>query len=66
MATAYTKDFLVDCFLSRYICCSLITVDQLVELESMASHFYDEVGRDKFRTYCSLDSDAVKKYKASL
>lgn len=63
---AYTKEFLVDAFMSRYIQCSLITIDKLVELEEMANHFYDEVGRDKFRVYCSLDADAIKTYKASL
>ena len=63
---AYTKEFLVDAFLSRYIHCSLIAIDALVELEEMANSFYDEVGRDKFRVYCSLDADAIKTYKASL
>jgi hypothetical protein len=62
----YTKDFLVDCFLSRYIHCSLITIEQLESLEIMANNFYDEVGKDKFRTYCSLDADAIKAYKATL
>jgi hypothetical protein len=63
---AYTKEFLVDAFMSRYIQCSLITIDALVELEDMANNFYDEVGRDKFRVYCSLDADALKVYKATL
>ena len=62
----YTKEFLVDCFMSRYIHCSKIGIDALVELEEMANRFYDEVGRDKFRVYCSLDADAIKTYKASL
>jgi hypothetical protein len=63
---AYTKDFLVDAFMSRFLACSLITIEQLVELESMANRFYDEVGRDKFRVYCSLDADAIKTYKQSI
>lgn len=62
----YTKEFLVDCFMSRYIACSKIGIDALVELEDMANSFYDEVGRDKFRVYCSLDADAIKTYKATL
>jgi hypothetical protein len=62
----YTKDFLVDAFMSRFLTCSLITIDQLVELESMANRFYDEVGRDKFRTYCSLDAEAIKVYKSTI
>lgn len=63
---AYTKEFLVEAFMSRYIACSVISIEKLVELEAMADSFYDEVGRDKFRVYCSLDSDAIKTYKASL
>ena len=62
---AYTKEFLVDAFMSRYIQCSMIGIDALVELEDMADRFYDEVGRDKFRVYCSLDADAIKIYKAT-
>lgn len=56
----YTKDFLVSAFLSRYY--SLAT-EKFEELEAMADKFFDEVGRDKFRTFCSLDADAIKKYK---
>jgi len=62
----YTKEFLIDAFMSRFLACSLITIEQLVELESMANRFYDEVGRDKFRTYCSLDADAIKTYKTTI
>ena len=64
--SGYTKDFLVDAFMSRFLTCSLITIEQLVELECMANRFYDEVGRDKFRIYCSLDADAIKLYKQSI
>jgi hypothetical protein len=63
---AYTKEFLIDAFMSRFLACSLITIEQLVELESMANRFYDEVGRDKFRVYCSLDADAIKTYKNTI
>lgn len=62
----YTKEFLIDAYLSRFINCSMITVEQLVELEEMAVKLYDEVGRDKFRTYASLDAEAIKTYKQSL
>jgi hypothetical protein len=62
----YTKEFLIDAFMSRFLACSLITIEQLVELESMANRFYDEVGRDKFRVYCSLDADAIKTYKNTI
>jgi hypothetical protein len=66
MAQGYTKEFLVDAFLSRYIHCQLITVEQLESLEQMAVKLYDRVGRDKFRDYCSLDASAIKLYKAQL
>jgi hypothetical protein len=62
----YNKEFLVDAFMSRFINCSLITIEQLVELEEMANRFYDEVGRDKFRTYCSLDAEAIRAYKSTI
>ena len=64
--SGYTKEFLVDCFMSRYLHCSLIDVDQLVVMEEMANRFYDEVGRDKFRTWCSLDAEAIRNYKQTL
>lgn len=60
---AYSKDFLIDAFMSRYINCSLISIEKLVALQDMAEKFYDEVGRDKFRVYASLDADAIRVYK---
>jgi hypothetical protein len=62
----YTKDFLIDAFLDRFVTCSLVSVDQMEALEIMANNFYDEVGRDKFRVYASLDADAIKNYKATI
>ena len=59
---AYTKEFLVSAFLSRYYG---LPSDKFEALEAMAEKFYLEVGRDKFRTYCSLDADAIKVYKES-
>jgi hypothetical protein len=59
----YTRDFLIDAFLHRYIHCQLITIEQLVRLEQMANDLYDRVGRDSFRNYCSLDAAALKEYK---
>ncbi len=56
----YTKEFLVSAFLSRYY--SLPT-DKFEELEAMAERYYDEAGRDKFRTSCSLDAEALRKFK---
>lgn len=61
----YTKQFLIDCFLDRFINCSLVTVEQVEELEKSAVRLYNEVGRDKFRTYASLDADTIRIYKNS-
>lgn len=62
----YTKDFLIDAFMSRYIKCTLISIEQLEKMEHMALELYDRVGRDKFRTYASLDAEAIKLYKESI
>lgn len=62
----YSRDFLIDAFMSRYIKCTLISIEQLVKLEQMANDLYDRVGRDAFRTYASLDADAIRVYKNSL
>jgi CMP-2-keto-3-deoxyoctulosonic acid synthetase len=61
----YTKDFLVDAFMSRYVSCNAITIEQLERLEQMAIDLYDRVGRDQFRIYACLDSEAIRTYKAS-
>lgn len=62
----YTKEFLIDAFMSRYIKCTLISIEQLENMEKMAIDLYDRVGRDKFRTYASLDAEAIKLYKESI
>lgn len=62
----YSRDFLIDAFLSRYIKSTLITIEQLVHLEQMANDLFDRVGRDSFRNYASLDADAIRVYKNSL
>ena len=63
---AYSRDFLISAFLSRYTQCQLITIEQLERLEQMAVDLYDRVGRDSFRTYASLDAEAIRVYKNSL
>lgn len=62
----YTKEFLIAAFMSRYIHCSLLSIEQLEKLEQLASECYDKFGRDKFRDYASLSADAIKQYKATL
>lgn len=62
----YTKEFLIDAFMSRYTACTLLTIEQLENLENLATSFYDKVGKEKFRTYASLDALAIKQYRESL
>lgn len=62
----YTKDFLVNAFLDRFVSCRLVSIDQMESMETMANNFYDQVGRDKFRTYASLDADVIKRYKETI
>jgi hypothetical protein len=62
----YSRDFLIDAFMSRYIHCTKLTIEQLVRLEQMANDLYDRVGRDGFRSYASLDADAIRAYKNSV
>jgi hypothetical protein len=62
----YTREFLIAAFMSRYVACQLISIESLEHLEKLAIELYDRVGRDKFRTYASLDADAIKTYKATL
>ena len=61
----YSRQFLIDAFMSRYVTCTLISIESLVHLEQMANDLYDRVGRDAFRTYASLDADAIRIYKNS-
>ena len=60
----YTKEFLVDVFMSRYVNCDGISIEKLEKLESMANDLYDRVGRDQFRVYACLDAEAIREYKA--
>lgn len=62
----YSKQFLIDVALDRFVHCSLVTVEQLESLEKMCNEFYDKVGRDKFRVYTAVDADAIKTYKSNL
>ncbi len=62
----YSREFLIAAFMSRYVKCTLISIEKLVELEEIAERTYDTYGRDQFRVYASLDADAIKLYKASL
>lgn len=63
MAAGYTKEFLIDAYLDRFINCPKISVEEIEELEANAIRFYDEVGKDKFRVCASLDAEALRAYK---
>lgn len=58
----YTKDFLLEAFTSRFESLGLEAVEKMYE---MATTFYDEVGKDKFRVYASLDAEAIRNFKNS-
>ena len=57
----YTKEFLIDAFLSRYI---VLGPKVLGVQRALAEKLYDNVGKDRYRVYASLDADAIKVYKA--
>lgn len=62
----YTKEFLVEAYLHRFLQCSAITIEQLLVLEQNAIKCFDQYGRDKFRDYAALSADKIKEYKAHL
>lgn len=62
----YTKEFLVDAFMNRYINCEHLSIEKLERLENMANDLYDRVGRDSFRVYACLDAEAIREYKNTL
>ena len=56
----YSKEFLVDAYLSRY---EKVIGVKLPALRNMAEQHYENVGKDAFRVSASLDADALKKFK---
>lgn len=59
----YTREFLIDAFVSRY---TSLGQAKVCDLRALASQFYDNAGKDKFRIYASLDAQALREYKALL
>jgi hypothetical protein len=55
----YTRQFLIDAFLFRFERAGL----SVLETKPMAEKFYDEVGKDKFRVYCSLDAEKIREFQ---
>lgn len=62
----YSKDFLIAAFMSRYLKCEKLSIEQLCDLEQLAEKCYNDVGKDKFREYASLDAEAIRVYKNEL
>ena len=60
MAKAYTREFLIDAFLSRY---KPLGSAVLATMRVLAENHYNSVGKEKFRTSASLDAEAIKKFQ---
>lgn len=56
----YTKDFLIQVYIDRYA--EICDIDTLLLLEENANKLYDAVGKDRFRTYASLDAQRLREY----
>lgn len=56
----YTREFLIDAFVSRYEC---MGPQAAANQRKLAERTYDEHGKDKFRVYASLDAEAIRIYK---
>jgi len=61
MATGYTKEFLVNASVSKW---KYYGVDDTA-IRKLSNDYYDQVGKDKFRTSCALDAAAIKEFKAT-
>jgi hypothetical protein len=59
----YSKDFLIDAYMSRFLKCKALSVETLCRLEELAIKLYDEAGKDRFRDYASLNAEAIRVYK---
>ena len=60
----YTKQFLIDAFLWRYTDALLVrSSEELDRYVVMVTKYFDEVGRDTFRVYGSLDSSELTKFR---
>ena len=60
MAKAYTKEFLVEVYMSRFINLPSATVESLCTLEENAIKLYDRVGKDEFRKYADLTPERIR------
>ena len=58
----YSREFLIDAFVSRY---EVLSDEVVARQRQLAEKTYDEVGKDKFRVLASLDADALKEFKSA-
>lgn len=56
----YSKEFLVDAYLSRY---TKVVGCNIPALRTLAENHYNQVGKDQFRVSASLDAEAIRKFK---
>ena len=56
----YSREFLIDAFVSRY---EVLSDEIVARQRQLAEKTYDEVGKDKFRVLASLDANALKEFK---
>jgi len=56
----YSREFLIDAFVSRY---EVLSDEVVARQRQLAEKTYDEVGKDKFRVLASLDAEALKEFK---
>ena len=63
MARGYDKEFLIDVYMSPYIRAGIVSIEVLCDLEENAAKFYEKHGKEKFRTYASVDAEAIRNYK---
>ena len=60
----YSKEFLIDAFLWRYTDTLLeMTTERMNAFVEMVHNFYYIEGKEKFRLYCSLDAEELRKFK---
>lgn len=60
MAVSYSKELVVNAYLHRF---RNMPTETVAKLEHLANKLYDEVGKDRFRTYASVTPEAVREYK---
>lgn len=63
MAASYSKELVVNAYLHRF---RSMPKETVAKLEHLANKLYDEVGKDRFRTYASVTPEAIRAYRQDL